>query len=226
MIDTFKQVVRDYEKSRPRSLQTAIGPSEAGTPCDRRLGYRMLGVSPCNNSSDPWAPIVGTAVHSWLEQAFTAAGPRWETEQRVTLPGYFSGTCDLYDRDEGDVWDHKVLGVTTLKALKKDGPSPVYRAQVQFYGCGMALAGNPVNNVGIIAWSRSGQLKDAITWSEPYNEPLVEALLGRYDAIRTTVALLGVDALALLATTDAKCTWCPFYMPGVTEIEGACPGHE
>ena len=43
MIDELRDVVRAHESSRPRSKQRAIGPSEAGTTCSRRLAYRLAG---------------------------------------------------------------------------------------------------------------------------------------------------------------------------------------
>jgi hypothetical protein len=80
--------VRAYSANRPRSLQRRIGPSEVGSPCTRRLGYKLAGVEPVNTSGgDPWASFVGTATHAELEQVFKPASPagrprsasRWTT---------------------------------------------------------------------------------------------------------------------------------------------------
>jgi hypothetical protein len=230
MIDTLKTVVRDHEASRPRSMQTAIGPSEVGTPCDRRLAYKILAIDPVNTDSDPWAAIVGTSVHAWLDAAFAAENnrlgrQRWHTSITVDLPTYLSGTIDLYDAETVTVIDHKVVGATAYKRYKKDGPSRQYVIQGHVYACGLRLAGYHVEDVGIAFWSRSGALKDSFYWSEPYDENVVEEALTRLDALRTTTSLLGVGALPLIGTTEAFCAWCPFYLPGVTDVEEACPGH-
>ena len=230
MIDELKAVVRAHESSRPRSLQRSIGPSEAGTTCARRLAYRMLGVEPCNTGSDPWAAIVGTSVHAWLDAAFTAQNERddaerWLCDVKVELPGYMRGSVDLYDKKSGRVIDHKVLGAASLKKFKAEGPSQQYRTQVHLYAAGLRVAGANVQHVAIAAWSRTGQLKDALWWTEPYDEQVVEECLARIDALRTTTTTLGVKSLPLIPTTEAYCTYCPFYLPGVTDVEDACGGH-
>lgn len=230
MIDELRAVVRDYEANRPRSLQRAIGPSEVGTACSRRLAYRLLGVDPVNTTSDPWAAIVGTSVHAWLDQAFRNDNEqhdqqRWACDIPVELPGYMRGSVDLYDRKTGTVIDHKVLGTTSLRGFKANGPSQQYRTQVHIYACGLRLGGASVQHVAIAAWSRTGQLKDALWWTEPYDETVVETALQRLDALRTTTDTLGTAALPLIPTADAHCTYCPFYLPGVTDVEDACGGH-
>lgn len=230
MIDELRDVVRTHEKSRPRSLQVTIGPSEAGTECDRRLAYKMLGVSPSNTGSDPWAAIVGTSVHAWLDAAFLGANDRdgaerWLCDVKVTVAD-MRGSVDLYDKKTGTVIDHKVLGATTLKKFKADGPSEQYRTQVHLYACGMRSAGANVQNVAIAAWSRTGQLKDALWWSEPYDEDRVYRVLARLDALDATTKALGTAALPLIKTGPAYCMWCPYYLPGVTDIEDACAGHD
>lgn len=225
MIDDLVRVVRDYENSRPRSRQKDIGPSEAGNACNRRLAYRLLGANGVNTDSDPWPAIVGTSVHAWLEQAFGSQPERYDTEVKVELPTYMRGTADLVDKETGTIIDHKVLGLTSLKKLKADGPSEQYRTQVHLYGTGLRLMGYEINTVAIAAWSRSGMLKDAHYWSEPYNEELVEATLQRIDALRTMTDNLGREALALMPTADANCHWCPFYVPAVTDVTEGCPGH-
>lgn len=230
MIDELRAVVRAHEKSRPRSLQRTLGPSEAGTECDRRLAYRLLGTEPCNTDSDPWAAIVGTSVHTWLDDAFDDRSKpererRWATSLRVSLEPYMSGTIDLYDTQRKAVIDHKVVGATALKRYRVDGPSRQYRVQVHLYGCGLRLAGYPVDHVGIAFWSRSGQMKDSFYWEEPYDEAIVEETLRRVEALTTTTAALGPAALPLIRTADAFCLYCPFHLPASTVIEDGCPGH-
>lgn len=228
-LDDLRKVVRAHDSSRPRSRQQAIGPSEAGTACPRRLAYKMLGVEPVNTSSDPWAAIVGTSVHEYLDQAFAEENKRlgfnrWATSLRVELPTYMSGTIDLYDDLEKEVIDHKVVGATTLKKARDGVILEQYRTQVHLYATGLLLRGHEVKRVGVVFWSRSGQLKDAVAWSEPYDEEIVEAALRRIDALRTVTAA-GTSSLPLIPTGDAFCLYCPYFLPASTELETACPGH-
>lgn len=230
MIDDLKDVIRAYDSGRPRSRQVSIGPSEAGTPCGRRLAYRLLEAPRNNTDSDPWAAIVGTAIHAWLDDAFVEASKapdegRWVTGVWVELPGYMRGQIDLYDRRTRTVIDHKTMGAEGMRRLRKDGPGEQYRTQVHLYACGMRMAGYAVDHVAIAAWSRSGRLKDAAWWTEPYDEAVVEAALARIDALRSTTTALGAAALPLIPTADAHCQWCPYYLPASTVIEDGCPGH-
>lgn len=229
-LDGLKQLVRNHDASRPRSLQKRIGPSDVGTPCARRLMYRLVNVDPVNTDSDPWAAIVGTAVHEWLRAAADAENERlgrdrYLTEVKVTLPGYMTGSADLVDLDTNTVIDHKVVGAAALKRVKAGAVSEQYRTQLHIYGLGLQLAGVPIEHVAIAYWSRSGALKDALFWTEPINHELVEAALRRLDALKE-LASLGPAALPLVPTADAFCLYCPHYLPAATDLETACPGHQ
>ena len=74
-IDELRNLVRDVDAKKPRSLQTTIGPSDAGTECSRKLGHKLAGTPKVNTFTDPWPAIVGSAVHAWLDNAFI--GDRW-----------------------------------------------------------------------------------------------------------------------------------------------------
>ena len=81
-------------ENHPRSQQRAIGPSEVGEPCARKLGYKLLG-APERPQQPAWKPTVGTATHAWLESVFDAANlrgvatldghERWMAETRLTV---------------------------------------------------------------------------------------------------------------------------------------------
>ena len=225
----LKAVVRGHESSRPRSLQRSIGPSEAGAQCGRRLAYRMLGVEPVNTDSDPWAAIVGTAVHEWLDTAFADENARlgwdrWETSVKVRLGSYMGGTIDLYDHLTKTVIDHKVVGATTMRAAKKGTVSEQYRVQAHLYATGLKIDGYDVEHVAIAYWSRPGLLRDAVWWTEPYDEDIVERTLARLDALKDVTAA-GTAILPMIPTADVSCGYCPFYLPASTDATRACAGH-
>lgn len=231
----YLQVVKHAVHQHPRSLQTRIGPSELGHPCTRRIGYKLLG-HPVNEFPDdtPWLPTIGTAVHTWLEDQFTAANTghdhaRWLTEVTVNVGQVgqvdVTGHVDLYDRVTATVIDHKIVGPTTLRKYKTSGPGDQYRAQIHLYGRGLTRRGLPVDTVMIAFLPRNGELRDAHLWHEPYDEQVALDALQRVEGIALTVETLGRDGLRLLPTTDAYCQRCPYYQRASVDPTQGCPGH-
>lgn len=218
----------------PRSQQTRLGPSEIGSPCARRLGYRLAGVAEVNDRGPAWKPTVGTAVHAWLEETFRGVNrdlgvPRFLLEHKVDTGEaggeHITGSCDLYDRVTATVVDWKIVGTAALRRYKKDGPGTQYRTQAHLYGRGWQRRGQPVDTVGIFFLPQNGELSEAHFWHEPYDEQIAVDALTRLDAIYSVVDKAGLAALPLLPTGDAYCNFCPFYMPAATELTEACPGH-
>lgn len=232
-------VIRHQADNAPRSLQKAIGPSGVGTPCDRRLALDLLGATTHNTGQDKWASTVGTAVHAWLADAFTAdnaqlAGqglaPRWLVEQRVTIRTGLSGSCDLYDLWTHTAVDWKNLGVGSLRKYRTaNDPGQQYRWQLHLYGRGWANAGLPVRTVMLVGLPRSGQLRDTWTWDEPYDPTVAQQALDRMDGLLVAMNAADVDThperMRALSRDTSMCDWCPFYTPdqAVSPIDG-CNG--
>jgi hypothetical protein len=233
--DDLTDLIAGHIDRHPRSLQVKPGPSELGTPCSRRLGYKMLGTAPVNTDrAAAWKPVVGTAVHAWLEQACRAYNDthrieRFYLEQKVTVGQLgeddIKGSCDVYDRARALVIDWKIVGVTALKRYRIEGPGEQYRAQAHLYGRGFALLGLPVERVAIVLLPQNGELSDMHVWSEPYDEQVALAALDRANGIKALTTALGTAALPLLPTADAFCSYCPYRMPAATDLTEACPGH-
>lgn len=229
----YLDVITNAITHHPRSLQTRIGPSEVSHPCARRIGYKLAGTPECNDAGDAWLPTIGTGVHSWLEDAFTEANrgddnARWLTEARVSvgeiLGTDITGSCDLYDRATATVIDHKIVGPSTLRKYKSQGPGGQYRGQIHLYGRGYTRRGLPVDRVMIAFLPRNSALSDAHIWHEPYDETIAVAALQRAEGIALTVGTLGPQAPAVLPTADAYCTRCPWYRANTTDLPNACPG--
>ncbi len=124
-----------------RSAQTTLGPSEIGTPCDRRLAMSLMNVAPVNAGGDGWAAFVGTCTHVGMAEIYTFADAgtgRYAVELPVFLgvPTVPRGTTDLLDRRDGTVIDWKVMGTYSLKKFKAEGPSDTYRTQAHGYALG------------------------------------------------------------------------------------------
>jgi hypothetical protein len=229
------QTITTAITGHPRSQQTRPGPSEIGTPCQRRLGYKTLGVPEVNTDRGAaWKPTVGTAVHTWLQQAFTDYNEshridRYYLEQKVTVGDFnglpLRGTADLYDRATGTVLDWKVVGLASLKRYRINGPGDQYRRQGHLYGRGFALLGLPVERVAICFLPQNGELRDLHLWSEPYDEALAIDTLARAEGIAALTRTAGAAILPLLPTADAFCDYCPWRSAASTVLEIACPGH-
>jgi len=234
LADDIRGVVIEAARRAPRSQQVALGPSEIGAACSRQLAYKLMHHTQTNSGSDPWPSIVGTAVHSWLADAFLAANDRlgrirYLVEQRLTIRAGLIGTCDLYDADRGMVIDHKVPGTTSMARAKKDGPPPTYRVQAHTYGYGFAQLGLPVRDVALALYPRGGMLAGLWIWSEPYDENIALQALSRHDAILEAVTALDVEShperyREIPRVTGHACTYCPFWKPGRDTGDG-CPGH-
>lgn len=232
--DELLHVIATHIDNHPRSAQTRIGPSEVGGPCPRRIAYKLAGTPEANVRTAPWRPTVGTAVHSWLEQACEAwnaahSVERFYLEQKVTVGTIggveITGSCDCYDRITATVVDWKVVGPTALRNYKAaKHPGEQYRTQAHLYGRGFVREGLPVDHVAVMFLPQSGELTDAYYWTEPYEEQVALAGLSRADGIATLVAALGLNAPAQLPAVDAHCGFCPWLVRGSTDLTTGCPG--
>jgi hypothetical protein len=226
--------VRHAAATDPRTLQKALGPSDLGTPCTRRLAYGLLGWDEANTGSDPWAAIIGKAVHAWMAETYEARNralgyERFLVERRVYLPGPVTGSCDLYDRDTGRLIDWKVTSLDNIRKYRKNGPGPQYRTQGHLYALGRQLAGETPSDVAVVFLPRGGRIDGLHVWTEPYQPQIAVAAIRRYQATRTALWTLDPEAnpqrWAMFPTAESYCTYCPFYLPMSTDLAKGCPGH-
>jgi hypothetical protein len=242
-----KELFYAYDNRRSadnRSAQVTMGPSEMGTPCDRRLALSLMRMPPVNPGGDGWAAFVGTAIHSALEQMFMwadAGTGRFAVEQRLEFghPIVPKGTADLLDRVLLMVLDHKCQGRWSRNKLKNQGLSPTYKVQAHVYAYGMRLRGETIEKVAIISWPRDeATLDDLYVHVEDYNPAVVKAAFERVERIGAEVeaaletkygeAETGeLEAKARVAgyfTVADDCRFCPFYLPNARDITKGCNG--
>jgi len=227
----LKEMFHGYTNRMERSQQTTLGPSEIGSPCDRRLAMSLMRMPRVNPGGDNWASFVGTCVHAGLAEMLVwadAGSGRYATELPLTFPNVFvpKGTSDALDRTLLAIWDHKAMGQWSLDKLKTDGPSPTYRVQIHTYGYGARIRGEVVSDVAIVAWPRDkGSLDDLYVWTEPYDPQVARDALTRVDRIGVQVTD-GTDP-ASFPIDNSDCKYCPFYMPGAKNSEGGmCNGRQ
>ncbi|SOE25686.1 hypothetical protein [Streptomyces sp. OK228] len=244
----MKELFYSYDNrntSDNRSAQTTLGPSEIGTPCDRRLAMSLLQIPPVNPGGDGWAAFVGTCIHAGLAEMFVwASGDtgRFAVEQRLQFPNQHvpGGTADLLDRTLCMVDDHKSQGRWSLDKLRTQGMTPTQRVQLHTYGYGMRLKGEAVDFVAIISWPReASSLADLYVVVEPYDPQIARDALERVDGIaaeikmhetvRATWAGLDINAhkLGIAKEFDIdpeSCKFCPFFAPGDADMTRGCNG--
>jgi hypothetical protein len=234
------ELIRFADRNSVRSRQLAVGPSELGNPCDRRLAMRLAAVRPVNRTSDPWPAIVGTAMHDWLQRclerdnaARVAAGlkPRWITEAEVNPDPLIRGRSDVYDRETYTVIDWKSMGDTARRKLAQEGPSWGYYVQDNTYGLGFHRAGFRVDRVALMFLPRAGKLSDARYYEWPFDPAVAQQAIERMYRIGRQVLLLqqqyGVPDVWEQVAPDATqlCGWCPFYSKSaIAASDKGCPG--
>lgn len=220
------EIIKWADANSPRSQQTALGPSEIGTPCTRRLAYRLAGVPVVNHYRDPWAAIVGTAIHAWLEKAVIAYGdPRFETEAELEIDPALTGHSDLFVG--GVVVDYKTGGAEVMREVHRNGPSRAYRIQTQLYGLGQQRAGREVTHVALVFLPRSGRLSGMYVWVDQFRPHIANAAIQNMYKVagQVTEGLSFEDFPAM----EDHCGYCPWYrkegLMGVGKAdETGCPG--
>ena len=231
------EVIKFRDQRNPRSHQVNIGPSELSSPCDRRIGYRMVGIPAINTTLDPWPAIVGTAVHDWLEHAFMdwieATGSRdWIPERRLNISDDVTGRSDLFNVSRGIVVDYKGASPDKMKKVRAE-PQQHYRTQLQIYGHGYEKAGFKVRKLALVYFPRAGNIKDLYVDMFDYDPSVALASLARIPAIATR--LVQLDPIGnphrweqVDASPTHDCGFCPWYNFKRSPEEGAsdqgCPG--
>ncbi|MFF2551844.1 hypothetical protein ACFVUS_12640 [Nocardia sp. NPDC058058] len=219
----IKAMFRDYSHNRPRSLQTALGPSEIGSLCKRQLAFGLtageMGKG-SNTGGDIWRSYVGVALHKEDEEVLKFANDRageqlWIPEAKVYGHDKHPGSCDAYHVKRRTVVDWKHPGKYMFDKYRKDGPSWKYRAQVHIYGKGYARLGLPVEHVGIMFISPASDLHHGFLYLEPYSEEIANLALNNLDAIKAQCDELDVvhhperfQQIPITPTDDCRlCNW-------------------
>lgn len=232
----LRRVAVEHAARAPRSVQQHLGPSELGHACDRQVVGKMAAVPATNHVTDPWASIVGTAIHAWLADAFTGDNvrsgvARWLAEQRVVPHPDHPGTADLYDAHEAAVVDHKCQSESMAGKVRQHGPPLHYQVQLKLYGLGYHALGLPVRRVVLASWPRTKSTLDPLyVWETDFSpdDPQL-AWVFQATAARTQAAqLVSAGALDIMqvpaAPSDDDCYFCPLYRPAATDGGVGCPG--
>jgi len=202
--ETLINKLTDQDKTRPRSVQTQVGVSEIGG-CGTRIWHKVNGTEVTNPDTLRLAAIMGTALHSMIEEVFEP-DERFKVETEVAI-GDILGHIDLIDTETNTIWDWKT---TTKNSLAYFG-SRQQMLQVQMYGWLANQNGIKIDRVGLVAIARDGNETDIVEKSWAYDEALALEAVNRYHEIKQQFEPPAPEK-------DAKfcANYCPFF--------GACAG--
>ena len=192
-------VLHAQDASRDRSMQTEVGPSEIGG-CRRKVWYRLNAQPHTNENQSKLAAIMGTAIHTAIEDAISALDPEGKeylVETEVSY-GDMKAHVDLYVPSTGAVIDWKTSKVKNLGYF----PSKQQRWQVQLYGYLLSKKGYDVKTVNLVAIARDGNEKDVKVHTEPYDEAV---------ALEAFTWLASVKASEILPEPEKDESFCKDY---------------
>lgn len=223
-----QESVWGYEnRPRGRSAQAMLGPSEIGSECDRKLVYRLMGITPVSHGGGvKWPAYVGTGVHSQMEamsQWLDADRGRFLVEHRVKIiDDELEGTLDLYDRMHKRVIDWKAPSARAVRKYKINGPGDQYFYQGQLYGYGLARQGENPKEIAIVFMARDASSLEQGLHVEvfDYQPSKAREMIDKYKRLKEAAETVE-SPLQVKPTPSNLCQYCPFFAPGV---EGACSG--
>lgn len=209
----------------PRSNQKHLGPSEVGTPCNRKLALHSLD-APQRFTGVNWEAARGTGIHLWLAQQMARIAPKGQllTELGLHVDGdpddmrdKLAGTSDvvgLWDRPNGDVEvvDWKNVGRTTLEKVGRGRIDVGYTVQGQVYGLGLERTfGITPRAVTLIYLPVAGSWHDARVATRPYDRQVALDAIERWHTIRSRAREVGLaQVVAKAPTADDYCQSCPY----------------
>jgi hypothetical protein len=216
-----------HQRESARSQQTALGPSEAGHPCDRHLVYRTAGIPAVNPEALAWAALIGTWAHEGAAQAMRDDNTRTEharflVENHVDIePGILpGGHTDVYDTVNNEVWDWKFVGQSSMDKYRSKGAPRHYLVQAMLYGLGWTRAGYKVDAVRIFFLPRwSNDIGDGFDWCVEYNELIALNALRRLRTIQAqkNLVLGGLARWDDLPEDTSECRFCPWLRRAQTD---------
>lgn len=205
---TTADLLLEWDRSRPRSQQTAFGMSELGD-CRRRAGYRLAGVAPTNHGGSLQA-VMGTAIHeaaAAVLKAQQAAGliPADDLiEHEVSFAGIL-GHLDRYEAATASLIDIKTTSDRWLQKLKVQGPSRSHLWQTHGYAAALIAEDRKVKQIVIDYLARD--TGEQWRWTGRFDPQHMRDALEWVTEVRNTE----LDFLARDHQPDsAWCQHCPF----------------
>ena len=218
---TTAELLLEWDRRRPRSLQTELGMSELGG-CQRRAGYVLAKTPPTNQGGSVQA-VMGTAVHAAVEDVFhemQAAGliPADDlVEYEVRFAGVL-GHLDRYESRTRRIRDTKTTSDRWLQHIKVHGASLQHLWQTHLYAAAVMQTGRKVKEIVIDYLARDTGADHQVV--VPFDTKHVKDALAWLSNVRA----LPVDMLNRDYPPESSfCQHCPFLS---TCWEGAVPNRD
>lgn len=207
---TIKRV-RDFDATRPRSVQAEVGWSEVGG-CRSHIGYRLSGTW-ASDGPDTWAAQRGTALHTYLLEILSGPGVTTEVDTEYRgIPGH----ADLVEYHE--LTDIKTTRMANAGRWAND-PEVLWgkRVQVHGYAAGLIARGklHPTATVRLLVVPVDGTFADWWAWEEPFDRSLADAGADRLAEVESALA----DGRDL--PKDEPYAWCSSYCEFFTLCRGS-----
>lgn len=239
--DQIRTIITRENRNHPRSLQKALGPSEIGHPCSRKLVLHLIDAPTCNPGFDPLPSELGIAYHARMERHMLAENmrlgrERYLTENRVVVwpagvegcDPALAGSADCYDTDEQRVLDWKILGDASMKGIERHGPITSYRRQLQLYGKGYELLGYPVKSVALVAIPKAGTTYGIRVYEYPYDPTVSDQVRERWHQLVVLADVLKVEEhperISAIEAVAEHCEFCPWFKRNPDASGYQCPG--
>jgi hypothetical protein len=200
-LEDIIKLVRDYDASRPRSQQSAVGWSEAGG-CRAYLGYRMQDTW-ASDKTDTWAAQRGTAIHEYLQGIL--AGPGVRAEVGTVYRG-IPGHADLVDATS--CTDIKTTKLSNSRTWAADETVLLQkRIQVHGYGAGLVDAGELPEDatMRLLVVPVDGSFADWWAYEEPFSRFLADMGADRVESVREMLSG------GVAPPKDMPYAWCLSY---------------
>jgi hypothetical protein len=211
-------LIEEHAMNRPRSLQKAPGVSDLSGSCDHCVAAKIAGWAKASDAA--WLAYIGTAVHAYVEQAFS--GSEWRTELPVAIgrvgAWHVAGSADLVHLPTRTVIDFKTAGKTVLDAARKGIIPAHYQRQVNLYGWGLSA-----HRVALCFLPRNEPRLESAVWAEwPVDLIDAERTLQRARQLAKGIDDYGDEWITDLPR-DPKCYDCARY-PDAPVAELVQPG--
>lgn len=206
-LDDTIQRVRDWDASRPRSVQAEVGWSEAGG-CRSAIGYRLSGTW-ASDETDGWAATRGTAIHKLMEEVMDGV-PGMRTELETRYRGIL-GHADLVQITKDAVRDWKTTKLANSLLWQRD-PDVLRQKRIQGHGYAAGLIDDGTLPedccVALVVIPVDGGYDDWWMWEEPFDRALADEGADRVEWVAAQLAAgepLPKDKHLSFCTS-----WCPF----------------
>jgi PD-(D/E)XK nuclease superfamily len=204
--DDLIRHLHEYEDARPRSRQTALGPSSL-LGCRAEAWHRLNGTEPTNRNLMLPASM-GSAIHDRLA-AMYEGDPDVITNLEVERDGIV-GHIDYWNPKEKLLLDYKT---TTKKGMASFGTHTQQWAQVNVYAWMLGADEGKVTTVGLIGIPRDGTENDIRVTVDGYSPALVEQALAWREQVQQARTAPWPERSRRFCAM-----YCPFY--------GVCPGRD